>query len=197
MAVADYALTTKTAVRAHLQKQTADTDQDTIIESLIDRASWAIIQRYGKFRPQETSGVKKFDWDGGHRLNLWPYYLASAESVVLDSDETSTVTLDVSDKDYVLRPKSPIDGVYKWVRLPNHRVQVGLEREVSITGNWGYGTIPTDVEQACIITVVEWMRRGVQAFGTGFEQEDASLAPAGLPMGARRLLAPYDRHGQG
>lgn len=200
MAVADYALTTLAAVRSHLQKQSSDTGQDAVIESLIDAASWTIIQRYGKFAPVETAVTKKFDWDGGHRLSLFPYYLRSATTVVLDTDQSSTSTLSaaVSVNDYALRPKSPLDGVYKWLRLPNHQVNVDLEREVSITGDWGYATVPADVAHACVITVAEWLRRGVQAFGTGFtSEEDAGLAPAGLPMAAKRLLAPYDRHGQG
>lgn len=190
-AAAGSMLTSLAAVRAHLQKSPTDTGQDATIESLIESASWTIIQRYGKFRPTESTAVKTFVWDGGHRLNLFPYYLRSVDSVVLDETSPTTLTTD----DYQLRPTSPLDDVYKWIRLPNHQAQV--ERQVTVTGDWGYETVPFDVEQACVITVVEWMRRGVQAFGTSYESDEATLAPAGLPMAAKRLLAPYDRHGQG
>lgn len=196
MPVADYALTTRDDVRAYLQKNAPDTNQDTLTDDLVDAASWAIIRRYGKFGPAETAAAKVFVWDGSRRLKLFPYFLRSVTSIVLDTDTSSTTTLATTD--YSLRPTTPLDGVYRWLRLPNHQVEVGLERQITITGNWGYSAIPTDVAQAAIVTVAEWLRRGVQAFGQDFGISDSGAEPpAALPMAAVRLLRDFHRPGQG
>lgn len=183
-----------------MQKATTDTAQDAILEKEIDRISRAIINRYGKFRPVEAAATKRFVFSNANglaRLPLFPYFLRSASAVVFDAHETTTTTLTSSD--YQLRPTSPMDGVYRWIRFPAYRTAVGLERTVDVTGDWGFSTTPEDVEEACILAVVERIRRDVSGFTATFPDDEAGTPerPAALPRASRVLLAHYDQAGQG
>lgn len=197
MALGDHALTTVAAVKAVLQAE--GTDQDAVIEQEINRLSRVIINRYGKFAPAETTATKRFVFTNSNqlaRLSLFPYFLRSVSSVVFDAHETSTTTLAAAD--YQLRPTSPMDGVYRWIRFPAHRTAVGVERTVDVTGAWGFATVPEDVEEACILAVKERIVRDVSGFSRTFAEDDGAVArPVGLPLASRVLLAHYDQQGQG
>jgi hypothetical protein len=195
LAVSAYALTSLANCRAFLQKQVADTQQDAEIEKEIDRASQAIITRFGKFKPAETAATKKFLFYGTNRLNLFPYFLGALTSVTFDTEQGGTSTA-LTNEEYFLRPLDPQDGAYRWLYLPDHTATT--PRQVSVLGNWGFSTVPADVEQACIITVATWMRREVAAFSTTFSlEEDRVERPEALPRTAMRLLSPYAYEGQG
>lgn len=197
---ADYALATTEDVRALLQKPSGDNQQDPVIERLIERASVVIRNRFGKFLPKEDAAVKTFAMTAGRRVNLAPYFLRGATQVRIDVEGSYPSTL--ASGDYQLRPLSPLDGVYRWLRLPDQYLLAGrVERHVEVTGNWGYNGIdnlPQDVRQACAITVVEWMRKDVSAFSTAFSIDEGRVdRPEALPGAAYRMLLHYDRGGQG
>lgn len=191
-----YDLTSVDAVRELLQPEGGE--QDTVIQREITRLSVAIRARYGKFRPAET-GTKRFVVSNGSqlaRIPLYPYFCRSVTNVVWAADQTTTTTL-VS-TDYQLRPTSPVDGVYRWLRLPAYRTVTGGEVTVDVTGDWGFTTVPDDVEEACILAVKERIVRDVSAFSRTFPEDDGAPArPLALPLASRLLLAPYDQQGQG
>jgi hypothetical protein len=67
-----------------------------------------------------------------------------------------------------------------------------------VTGDWGFTSIPDDVEEACILAVKERIVRDVSGFGQAFPEDDgAPVRPVALPLASRVLLAPYDQQGQG
>lgn len=184
-------LTTRSAVRLFLQKETAKTGQDTLIDALITRASDAIMEYSERqFAPAETAATKVFAHYGGHSLTLAPYDLRTVTSITETVGTTSTV---LASTDYVLRPKPARDGVYSWVKLlgtyrPSH------EREFTIVGNWGYASIPEDVAHWCIVTVATWLRRDAAAFETTYSLAEERLErPEALPAAVRAGLAHYRR----
>lgn len=179
--------------------QITDTAQDPIIWQLIRRASAAIMAYPGvpQFRPTRT-GSYAFIHSGGTQLDLSPYALRAATSVQIDTDTTSPTDL-VEETDYHLRPEPPVEGVYTSLRVPSlgeldtrRSTSRSIEREITVTGDWGYQTIPYDVEHAAIVTVTEWLRRHVQAFGTTLNTEAGILdRPEAIPHSVRAVLRRY------
>jgi hypothetical protein len=203
-------LTSLANVKAFLQRN--DTQQDPLIASLITRASDTIHRQTGReFAPATTSATRAFAYTGGGILDLYPYDVRSITAMTIDSDGGTPTTL-VANTDYQLRPLPARDGVYQYLRLltqdtgdpgvltpgwpsdgaPSSRVP--SERQISITGAWGFATVPGDIEHACIVTVVTWLRADVQAFSTSFSIDEGRLQrPEALPSAVQALLAPYRR----
>lgn len=198
--MAAYDLCTLTEVRAFLQKQTPDTGQDTIINSLISRASLAIM-RYAdrEFAPVDAGPTaRKFEWHpAAPLLDLAPYDLRSATLIRLDSDQTTPTTLTTDD--YRLWPRPNRDGTYQAIRLrPYHIASPSWQfpdvREIEVTGSWGFAAIPEDVKHVAITTVAIWLRRDVSAFSTTFNiTEDRVERPEFLPSAIARQLDQYKR----
>ncbi len=182
-------LTTLADVREFLQKQGTDTTQDGVIQHLITRASETINRQVGVFLPAETDVDKTFVWRGGP-LALQPYFARDVTAVSLDSDRTSPLALEESG--WRLRPKPPRDGVYRWLTFPSYAAPFDGEREVTVTGDWGFETVPWDVAHWTIVTVATWLRRDVSAFSTTLRlDEDRLERPDALPSAVMRGLARY------
>jgi hypothetical protein len=125
---------------------------------------------------------------------------------------------------YRLGPRNgTTEGTYLWMELPRLRGQgsTGLtgyagvpgghfvegfplpplyyEIEVAVTGYWGAGTVPADVELACLVSVANGFRNpegfGSRALGdiSIAEIPDLPGDDSALPASARKLLAPYRR----
>lgn len=196
-------LTTLAAVRAFLQKPATETNQDPVISDLITRASVAILRWTGReFAPVTATAARVFVYQGGNFLDLYPYDLRSVSSMILDSDLASTITL-TSGTDYQLRPLPARDGVYQYLRLPTYSAwlhdgvsisHVKPERQITITGAWGFASVPADIAHACIVTVATWLRADVQAFSTTINIDEGRLQrPEALPAAVVATLAPYRR----
>lgn len=192
-------LTSLAAVRAFLQKPTADTNQDAEISTLITAASTAIMRWTGReFAPAVTSTARIFAYKGGGILDLAPYDCRSVSAVVLDTDLGASDQTTLETTDFALRPLPVRDGVYQWLRLPNHGVADSPgrfpERQVTVTGTWGFAAVPENVAHACIVTVAIWLRRDVAAFSTTFSiNEDRLERPEAMPSAVIGLLSPYRR----
>lgn len=193
-------LTTVDRVRRFLQKQTADVNQDQVIAEMITRASRAIMTYLGVDIVPTQAASHAFIYHGGRRLSFGRKVAQSVSAVVMDSDTTSPSTLATSE--YSLRPKPPRNGVYRWLRLPyGGNVVYGPndpgdrdfhEREVTVTGVWGFPEIPEDIEHWCIVAVATWLRRDVAAFSTTFSvDEDRLERPEALPSAVRAGLRHY------
>jgi len=175
-------------VRGFLQKTGTDNVQDDIIQQLITRASETINRNVAEFLPVENDTAKTFVWRGGP-LSLHPYFARDVTAVSLDTDTTATV---LDETDWRLRPKPPRDGVYRWIHFPGHAAQFAGEREVTVTGDWGFETVPPDVAHWAIVTVATWLRRDVSAFSTTLRlDEDRLERPDALPSAVMRGLARY------
>jgi hypothetical protein len=198
-------LTTLDDVRTFMQKggTTQETDQDALIATLIPQAS-RVIQRYTRIIAPAETGAKTFTWRGRGLLSINPWFLRSVSSLQMDTDTGSPTTLDPSS--YSLQPKPSEDGVYTHIRLLGSQMvesnlelldssySTTLQREVTVTGDWGYTTVPDDVRHWANVTVVEWIRKDVSAFSTGFDSnEDRLDRPEEIPFAAKRGLRQYVR----
>jgi hypothetical protein len=195
MAVAAYDLCTVAQVKEFLQK--SDTGQDDLLQAVLTRASKAILNYTGReFSPTTASAARAFSYEGGGAMSLAPYDLRSVTSIVIDSDTTSPVTLETTD--YVLQPKPAKDGVYGWLLLPNHDIEkpyaIFAQREVTVTGAWGFAAIPEDVRHWAIQTTVAWFRKDIAAFSSAYAQdEQAAERPEALPRSVVMGLSHYRR----
>lgn len=191
-------LTTLSAVRSFLQKPTADTNQDTIIQSLITRASDAIM-RYTQreFAPTASATARNFLSDERGYVSLAPYDLRSVSQVRMDTDTSSPVTLTTDE--YRLRPVPAPLSVYTYLLLnptSGHPSTRFAQRTIEITGNWGFSAVPEDVAHAAILTVAAWLRDEVSAFTSAYPQEEGAVPSSpesSIPQGARAVLMPFMR----
>lgn len=185
------ALCTLAQVREYLQRPATSTEQDDAITDLIDRASKMILNFTGReFAPATTSDTRTFVYEGNGQLDLAPYDLRSVTSLSIDVETTSPTAL-TAGTDFFFRPKPNPDGTYTWLTgLPAR----SADSEVSITGAWGFSSVPADVEDSCIKTVALWLRRDVSAFTTTFNiAEDRAERPESLPSAVRAALWHYRR----
>jgi len=196
-------LTTLAQVRAEQQKPSANTDQDAIISALITQASAAIIRwTEREFAPITMGLTRTFEWPWESALvSFAPFDLATLTSVHVDTDIVVGGSL-IPATDYRPWPANAKDGVYTGLRLRPLVFNTGRvmfpERQVQVTGDWGFPTIPDAVRRACIITVNEWLRdRWMRDPGMTVELAAAGMPEAGrpsaLPFAARALLEPLRR----
>lgn len=180
-------LTSTSAVKSFLQK--SDSTQDTIIASLITRASVGIMRyTHRQFAPTESAATKVFAHEGGHMLDLAPYDLRVLTTLTTATETTSPAV--VASTNYGLRPKPARDGVYQRVKLTTNPG----ECEITVVGDWGFATVPEDVAHWCIVTVAMWLRRDVQAFESTFSIDEQRLErPEALPAAVRGGLATWKR----
>jgi hypothetical protein len=186
-------LTTVAAVRAFLQIPSTDDEQNAIIASLITRATRVIqVWTSREFAPADGAARSFVCGRHGH-IDLAPFDLRAVTSVVYDTDPPgSELTLDASD--YRLGPITSRDGVYQWVDIYRRHRPQRWRRDlvVTITGDWGYPSVPADVEDACIKTVGIWLKRDVSAFSRTYNlDEGRTERPEVLPAAVAAELAPY------
>jgi hypothetical protein len=189
-------LVTVAEVRAFLQKPELDQQQDEVIGRLVESASKAVITYTEReFAPVTGPGTDRLFWYCGVGVvSLTPYDLQTLEEIKIDT--TGGVGGRVlAETEYRLHPRPPKHGVINWLRLdpataaPSTRF---AEREVTITGTWGFPAVPDDVKHWTAVTVAEWLRREVSAFSAAFSIDEGRLErPEALPSAARAGLHRY------
>lgn len=195
--MADIDLTTLDAVRLVLQKKPGEIAQDDVLQAFITRASGLIMRETEReFRPLTDAEGRVFSYRGGRMIDLAPYDLRAATSVVMRLNGTDQ-TLSADD-DYDLRPLPAADGVYRWIQLRRSRIfdRMAERREgtVTVTGDWGFPAVPPEVEHFCVMTVVIWARRDVQAFSATYNLDEGRLErPEALPAAVRAGLRRWRR----
>lgn len=171
------------------------------IESIITVASEAIMQFcQQEFAPVTASAARQFEYRGGGVLSLAPYSLRSVTSVAIDTDTDGPTTLAATQ--YRLAPIPARNGVYTTLHMIGIGVQPALAessprlRVVTVTGAWGYATIPGPVREACNMAVGYILRTMSQHQGDEFDGGSAGWGGSAvlLPGNAKRLLAPYRRY---
>lgn len=207
-------LCTLADVKALMQKSGANAaTQDALISSLITRASVKIMRDYGReFVPggvnseAYAAATRTFEYAWGDQypgeafVDLHPYDLAKAQPIALvvqaDTDQPNPVTL--STDEWRLWPQPCPEGVYKAIKVLPLNMSIGLigwrKRQITITGNWGFPSIPFEVTQACAETVIQWITAYPAA--RRVDQMDAAVAvttPRSYPMTAIDLLQNFKR----
>lgn len=213
------ALTTVSALSSFLDEPIAAGDPRRLAERLINGYSSAI-QRYTEreFMPKTPTAdsdppvTRRFSYNGSGYLLLAPWDLRSlggagyggtgaitlntelptASQWILSAGDTSTAS------EYRLDPpNSTVEGTYGLIRLPTFAEPGTVGREVSVSGYWGVGYVPVDVELACLMACeLEWRREAQRAQRADFDTTEPTAADRGgfwLPFEARSLLFPFMR----
>jgi len=194
-------LTTRKAVRAFLQKPSGDTNQDSMIDSLISRASLAIMRYCDReFVTQVTgSQARLFEVelvrDGFVDLAPYDARAGTITSVRLDTDLGNPRTLGSSEwRPWPIPASNGITTAIRIVPQSYGGFSYFRHRQVEVTAQWGWASVPADVEHAAIVTTALWLRRDVAAFSTTFSlDEDRVERPEALPSAIRAMLNVYRR----
>lgn len=180
-------------------------DDENFLALLINAASAAIARYTGRqFLPVENGEKKLFRYDGGGVLRLRPYEARSVSSVVMFTDmpvsshRTLLAQTPTQMAEYRLEPreKTTLD-TYTWMALPTVHLPESDQHfgiQVAVTGDWGIGSVPSDVEFACLRTVAHWYRNpeGFLSRNLGeLGMADEPNPDEGIPLRARLLLHPY------
>lgn len=144
MAVGTYALTTLAKLRARLNIQSAYTEADTVLESLIDQASAAIESNCNRLFKSRTYTAEVLNGSGSNILLLPQYPVSNIASLVDDS-----ITYVVADY-YLYANEGKI--VLKYAKFSN------TPQAIIVTYTAGYSTIPDDLEMACLILAGNYFR---------------------------------------
>lgn len=229
MALREDALTTVADLRNHIGEQSltvarAERAINAMSRTIRNYCGRQFVPREG----DQTALAKKFRYDGSGMLVLGasPSYateLRQVTSIVLFSDlpsanqvTLSAGTANVTEADYRLEPRQGTrEGTYLWLTLPSippslipdgpspggYTLEADTKRiEVTITGKWGAGDVPEDVEAACLIAATNYLRNpeAFQSRSLGdfsFTESVPTAIDTGqsLPRDARALLYDYRR----
>jgi hypothetical protein len=198
--VSAFDLTDLESVRAFLQYNADDVDQDPVIEGMITAASRSILEEFEReFAPATNAETRRFVFDLREpRLALSPYDLRAVTSVTLNANEAPGTPL-TEWADYELAPYPAKHGVFTGIDfLTPIPLPVLTKRTtrcvVDVNGNWGFAEVPEDVKHWTNVTVAEWLRKDVAAFSNVFNLESGFLErPAALPAAAIAGLRHYRR----
>jgi hypothetical protein len=169
--------------------------EDNKIQGLISGISRRIGRHTGRqFVPKDPPSdgdpevTHSFRYDGGGFLQLAPYEARSVSEVKLDGTVIAATT-------YSLEPYGKnTDGTYTWMILPLRDytlLQLPLAGVVDLKGRFGIGSVPSDVELACLIEVDRrWLNpegsEDRQLGGFSFSDDDGPLSGE-----AAGLLEPF------
>ncbi len=192
------ALTSLEAVRQHLQKDEDERALDPEIVSVLLATSKAFMAETGReFAPPVTGVTRRFRVKPRRRnprtcaylVDFGHFDLRTATAISLHPESSSPTVLTALE-DYALVEDTNPDaaGVHTGLELA---AAVSLASDVAsrfgfayldITGNWGFPTVPIDVEELCKVQVAIHLRREVQAFtktyrlDAGFLERPESIA---------------------
>ena len=204
-------LTTLTEVRATLELPANDTKRDLRIQQEITAASQAIMRYCDReFAPASTAVTRRFGFpvEAGMIPLVIPFGafdLRTATTVVINPESVPTTL--TAETDYVLNPATPTTGTYKQLTLSRLRVYSTYSQHwtrygrayIDVTGNWGFATVPNDVNRACRLTVAAWIDSAISGYGAQDSMIDSNPrvigggyeSAYGLPLGACRMLKSY------
>lgn len=176
------ALTTVSAVK--LYKGINGSELNTLIDSLVNSAS-AAVESYLSRKIESTAHVEIRDGNGGRSMMLEQYPVTAVSAVTVNGQTI---------------PQSSGFGAAGW-RLANRSIVLegysfakGLGN-VQIDYTAGYSTVPADIEQACIETILLALERRshIDVSSKSLAGETVSFITADIPPSARKALDPHRR----
>lgn len=192
-------LTTLASVREFMNLSSGQTATDVSLGSLVTQASAAICRYAGReFAPASSAATaRKFRYEGGGYLFFAPYDLQTTTLVRIDTEGAAPTDLTAAD-DYVLLPLNAPQGVYTHMEMRNlgpasqtSARDYTPSRQITITGTWGFSTVPDDVKLAANITCAWLMRNHAAMPGKDLGVDADRFGPAALPSSVKRLLEHY------
>lgn len=149
----------------------------------------------------ESAVAKNFTYDGEVMLNLAPFDLRAASQVQIDTD---VVPLALDPTQYRFEPRNLPFGVYthivlapyNWGGSGNRRLNwwggggfpgtfAQFGRQVTITGDWGWTTVPEPIRQGVKVLVGRWFNNplGLQILRQG--QSELQFTRGGSGSGGK------------
>jgi hypothetical protein len=176
-----------------------DTADDALLENSIEGASRRIDGYTGRFFYQRVAAVKMYARDIYTLLLQDDLHQITTLKTDDDGDGTyeDTWTLNV---DYQLQPLNAALQSRPYNRLTaigGKTFPIVIQPEipaVEVTGTWGWGAIPDDVREACVLLSMRGFARYNAALGVvGFA--DMAIQVRSVDPDVRDLLSPYVRYG--
>ena len=162
----------------------ADTADDADIDRALEAASEVIDRFCGRsFVPLGVAGeVRYFDAYQSDRLQVGD--VASVSEVAQDSAADGTFALILPSTAWQLYPlnvgQPGVDGQYTEIRIrPYSGYFFVVGAQVRITGAWGFGEVPSVVEQACLLLANRYFQRPHAPFGMQEGPQSGMLAQLG------------------
>lgn len=176
------ALTTLAAVK--LYKGITGAELDALITAMIPRVS-AAVETYLSRKIESASHIEIRDGNGGRSMMLVQYPVTAVSALIIDGKVIS---------------QSSAYGESGWrqanrsIMLTGYRFTRGAAN-VQINYIAGYTTVPADIEQACIETLLLALERRshIDVSSKSLAGETISYITADLPPSARKLLDPHRR----
>jgi hypothetical protein len=202
----DNALVTLSELREFVKGTVLDSSADDKLEFRANEYTAAIMTYTNReWMPLTTGQARTFWYDGRGYLSLAPYDARTITSIVMYTNFPTASQVTLVNGSSTVQAEwyghvNPRLNTYQWLELPITNVRC----QVTVTGNWGIGTIPEDVKLALKIAVRNAVENptGYQTSSYGefnFAEagpiEAAGRSGGNLPPEARALLAPYKRSG--
>jgi len=182
-------------VKASLRIPSADTVDDTLLETAIESAS-RLIDGFTA-RSFSNAGTAVRDFAATDSINLIIDDAISV-SLVQATDEKGSTYTTFGTNDYQLEPvNSRSDGLYSpftGIRAVNTYAWPVVDQQalVRVTGVWGWAAVPTAVKQACVIQSSRIFKRLDSPLGVaGFGDMGAIRVGRYLDPDVEQLLMPY------
>lgn len=173
------------------------------IQDLITSASAALMAEFQhEWAPATNNATRRLQVKqkrGRAWIDLGPWDIRNVDSLSLNPESSSPTALDADE--YFLSPVPSKHGTYKRIWLSANRPIYSTTLAnfgyalADVTGDWGFAAVPDVVRRACVVTVIAWMRRDLQAYAA--QDGDGPIhrmpLPAGgfgIPAAARYLLNP-------
>lgn len=203
-----YDLLTLADAKSWLRIPVTTSRYDTLLGALITSASKRAESHTGHRFERETQATHTFRYDGSALLDLAPYDLDPAGAIAISVD-TDFAPYTLQSAMYRYEPRSLPFGIATHVDLAAYtpaRSSVNFwgggavnafGRQVAVTGNWGWPSIPADLAQGALLLVASWWSnpRQVQAVADGSVNETFSpkSSDMGLAKTVKELWEPYRR----
>lgn len=194
---------TAAELKAHLR--ITDTDDDTALGIAITAASRAIDHSCNRQFGVSTAVARVYRWDGqcieGLRaVQIDDLMSTTSLAVALDLDQDGTWEQSLTyQTDFDLYPWNAAGDVRPWTHVVFRRdavaVPAGCPRELSVTGLFGWTSVPTVVKDACLIQAARFFVRRDSPYGvTGSPEAGSELRLLDrLDPDVAVLLAPVRR----
>lgn len=137
-------------------------------------------------------------------IDFGDYDAATVSAVVAETQPTGgNTTLDISTLQYQAQPVEKWNGVYTGIvvfspaSMWGAAFAAGIQHTATVTGVWGFPSVPADVESMCVETVKEWYLTGyavTNAVGIPGESDQVVQGPRHqLPYSVKQGLTRYSK----
>lgn len=179
------ALVTLEIAKDFLDIASSNTDQDTKIARFINAAS-QMISNYCNREFELKTNTEYYDGRSTNAILLHQYPAYKPSSVKIDNDWVFDSTSEVSSNDFDVYPGG-------WL-VAKSQIFIRGTKNIKVTYNSGYQTIPSDLQEACLMLVEYlYMHRNDRRSGVTTKSkngENISYTPS-IPQNIKDMLVNY------